>query len=70
LALGEGVGVLRQIYFADTQRAAERLAEQGLIGVGYKRSGAILDSGSPFVFLKMIGRIAAVLANANGQLNA
>lgn len=37
LALGDGVGVLRQIYFADTPRAAERLAEQGLVGVGYKK---------------------------------
>lgn len=37
LALGDGIGVLRQMYFADTPRAAERLAEQGLVGVGYKR---------------------------------
>jgi alkanesulfonate monooxygenase SsuD/methylene tetrahydromethanopterin reductase-like flavin-dependent oxidoreductase (luciferase family) len=37
LTLGEGVGVLRQVYFADSRRAAERLAEQGLVGVGYKR---------------------------------
>ncbi len=37
LTLGEGIGVLRQVYFADTKRAAERLAEQGLVGVGYKR---------------------------------
>ncbi len=37
LALGEGIGVLRQVYFADTIRAAERLAEHGLVGVGYKR---------------------------------
>jgi alkanesulfonate monooxygenase SsuD/methylene tetrahydromethanopterin reductase-like flavin-dependent oxidoreductase (luciferase family) len=37
LALGDGIGVLRQIYFAETRRAAERLAEQGLVGVGYKR---------------------------------
>jgi alkanesulfonate monooxygenase SsuD/methylene tetrahydromethanopterin reductase-like flavin-dependent oxidoreductase (luciferase family) len=36
-ALGENVGVLRQIYLADNVRAAERLAEQGLVGVGYKR---------------------------------
>lgn len=37
LALGQGIGVLRQVYFADTVRAAERLAERGLVGVGYKR---------------------------------
>jgi len=37
LAVGERVGVLRQIYFADSIRAADRLAEQGLVGVGYKR---------------------------------
>ena len=37
LAVGENIGVLRQVYFADSLRAAERLAEQGLVGVGYKR---------------------------------
>ena len=37
LALGEGIGVLRQVYLADSVRAAERLAERGLVGVGYKR---------------------------------
>ncbi|MEW6299497.1 MAG: LLM class flavin-dependent oxidoreductase [Thermodesulfobacteriota bacterium] len=37
LALGEGIGVLRQVYFADNPRAAERLAEHGLVGVGYRR---------------------------------
>lgn len=37
LAIGERIGVLRQIYFADSVRVADRLAEQGLIGVGYKR---------------------------------
>ena len=37
LAVGERIGVLRQIYFADSIRAAERLAEHGLVGVGYKR---------------------------------
>lgn len=37
LAVGNHIGVLRQIYFADSQRAADRLAEQGLVGVGYKR---------------------------------
>ncbi|MBM4255911.1 MAG: LLM class flavin-dependent oxidoreductase [Deltaproteobacteria bacterium] len=37
LAVGERIGVLRQIYFADSARAADRLAEQGLVGVGYKR---------------------------------
>ena len=37
LAVGERIGVLRQIYFADSIRAADRLAEQGLVGVGYKR---------------------------------
>jgi alkanesulfonate monooxygenase SsuD/methylene tetrahydromethanopterin reductase-like flavin-dependent oxidoreductase (luciferase family) len=37
LALGEGIGVLRQVYLADSVRAAERLAEQGLVGIGYKR---------------------------------
>lgn len=29
--------MLRQIYFADSVRAADRLAEQGIVGVGYKR---------------------------------
>ena len=37
LAVGERVGVLRQVYFADSTRAADRLAEHGLVGVGYKR---------------------------------
>jgi alkanesulfonate monooxygenase SsuD/methylene tetrahydromethanopterin reductase-like flavin-dependent oxidoreductase (luciferase family) len=37
LAVGENIGVLRQIYFADSLRATDRLAEQGLVGVGYKR---------------------------------
>jgi alkanesulfonate monooxygenase SsuD/methylene tetrahydromethanopterin reductase-like flavin-dependent oxidoreductase (luciferase family) len=37
LALGDGVGILRQVYFAETKRAVERLAEQGLVGIGYKR---------------------------------
>jgi alkanesulfonate monooxygenase SsuD/methylene tetrahydromethanopterin reductase-like flavin-dependent oxidoreductase (luciferase family) len=37
LAVGERIGVLRQIYFADSVRATERLADQGLVGVGYKR---------------------------------
>ncbi|MSQ47173.1 MAG: LLM class flavin-dependent oxidoreductase [Deltaproteobacteria bacterium] len=37
LAVGQNIGVLRQIYFADSVRAADRLAEQGLVGVGYKR---------------------------------
>jgi alkanesulfonate monooxygenase SsuD/methylene tetrahydromethanopterin reductase-like flavin-dependent oxidoreductase (luciferase family) len=37
LAVGENIGVLRQIYFAENRRAAERLAEHGLVGVGYKR---------------------------------
>lgn len=37
LALGDGIGVLRQVYFAENRRAVERLAEQGLVGVGYKR---------------------------------
>src|SRR5262249_10124233 len=37
LAVGERIGVLRQMYFADSVRAADRLAEQGLVGVGYKR---------------------------------
>jgi alkanesulfonate monooxygenase SsuD/methylene tetrahydromethanopterin reductase-like flavin-dependent oxidoreductase (luciferase family) len=37
LAVGERIGVLRQVYFADSIRAADRLADQGLVGVGYKR---------------------------------
>lgn len=37
LAVGDGIGVLRQIYFADNIRTATRLAEHGLVGVGYKR---------------------------------
>ena len=37
LAVGQNIGVLRQLYFADSLRAADRLAEQGLVGVGYKR---------------------------------
>ncbi len=37
LAVGERIGVLRQIYFADSIRAADRLAERGVVGVGYKR---------------------------------
>jgi alkanesulfonate monooxygenase SsuD/methylene tetrahydromethanopterin reductase-like flavin-dependent oxidoreductase (luciferase family) len=37
LALGDGIGVLRQIYFAESRREVERLAEKGLVGVGYKR---------------------------------
>lgn len=37
LAVGQNIGVLRQLYFADNPRAADRLAEHGLVGVGYKR---------------------------------
>ena len=37
LPLGSNIGVLRQIYFADTVPQAVRLAEEGLVGVGYKR---------------------------------
>lgn len=36
-AIGDRIGVLRQIYFADSIRAADRLAERGIVGVGYKR---------------------------------
>ena len=36
-ALGDRIGVLRQIYFANNPRAVDRLAMQGLIGVGYQR---------------------------------
>ena len=37
LPVGSNIGVLRQIYFADTVPQAVRLAEEGMVGVGYKR---------------------------------
>jgi alkanesulfonate monooxygenase SsuD/methylene tetrahydromethanopterin reductase-like flavin-dependent oxidoreductase (luciferase family) len=37
LPLGSNIGVLRQIYFADNVRAAVRLAETGIVDVGYKK---------------------------------
>jgi len=33
---GSNIGVLRQLYFADNARAGVRLAENGIVAVGYK----------------------------------